>query len=89
MSFVSVNKSSVLVAKIMSDTATAKCEEAMTKLDKIREEKCIETTTHKLLDEVLPSKEETEKVLKGAEKKRKTKSGDEKRLQEEKKLKRK
>ena len=73
----------------MLDTAPAKHEEAMTKLDKIREEqKCIEATTHKLLDEVLPSKE-TEKVLKGAEKKRKTKSRDEKRLREEKKLKRK
>ena len=62
----------------------------MTKLDKIRQEqKCIETTTHKPLDEVLQSKEETEKVLKGAEKKRKTKSGDENRIRGEKKLKKK
>ena len=53
---------------MMLDTATAKCEEAVTKLDKISEEqKCIETTTHKLLDEVFPSKEETEKVLKELE----------------------
>ena len=54
LSFTCVNKSSVSDAKMMLDTSTAKCEEAMTKLDKIREEqKCIETTTHKLLDEVL------------------------------------
>ena len=53
---------------MMLETATAKCEEAMTKLDKIREEqKCIETTTHKVLDDILPSKEETGKVLKGVE----------------------
>ena len=45
--------------------------------------------TYKLLVEVLPSKEETEKVLKRAEKKRKTKSGDEKVLRGERKLKRK
>ena len=84
MSFASVNKSSVSVAKMMLDTATAKCEGAMAKLDKIREEqKGIETTSHKLLDEVLPSKEETEKVLKGAEKKRKTKGEDEKRSSRE------
>ena len=43
---------------MMLDTATTKCENAMTKLDKIREEqKSLETTTHKLLDEVLPSTE--------------------------------
>ena len=41
---------------MMLDTATTKHENAMTKLDKIREEqKSLETTTHKLLDEVLPS----------------------------------
>ena len=43
---------------MMLDTATTKHENAMTKLDKIREEqKSLETTTHKLLDEVLPSTE--------------------------------
>ena len=64
-SLASVDNSSVSVAKMMLDTATAKHEEAMTKLVKIKEEqKCIETTTHKLLDDILPSKEETEKVLK-------------------------
>ena len=53
-----VNKSSLTVAKMMLDTATIKHENAMTKLDKIREEqKSLETTIHKLLDEVLPSTE--------------------------------
>ena len=42
----------------MLETATTKHEEAMSKLDKIRQkQKNIETTTHKLFDEVLPSKE--------------------------------
>ena len=59
---------------MMLDTATAKHEEGMTKLDKIREvQKCIETTTHKLLDEVLSSKEETEKVLKELKRREKLK----------------
>ena len=36
LSFASVNKTSVSVARMMLDTATTKCEEAITKLDKIR-----------------------------------------------------
>ena len=55
-----VNKSSLSVANMMLETATTKHEEAMNKLDKIREkQKNIETTTHGLLDEVLPSKKVT------------------------------
>ena len=51
---------------MMLDTATTKHENAMTKLDKIREEqKSHETTTHKLLDEVLPSTEVAAKRRKG------------------------
>ena len=66
LSATSVNKSSVTVAKMMLDTATTKHENAMTKLDKIREEqKSLETTTHKLLDEVLPSTEVAAKKRKG------------------------
>ena len=38
LSFASVSKSIVSIAKMMLGTATAECEEIMTKLDKIREE---------------------------------------------------
>ena len=52
----------------------------MKKLDKIREkQKNIETTTHKLLDEVLPSKE-SNKGPKEAKMKRKSMRPEEKRL---------
>ena len=60
----------------MLEKANAAHVEALKKLDKIREkQKKIGTTTHKLLDEVLPSTSGSEKV---SGKKRKEKSGDEK-----------
>ena len=54
----SVNKTSVSAAKMILDTAREKNEQAMSKLDKIRSaQKSLGSTTHKLLNEVLPSKQ--------------------------------
>ena len=63
---------------MMLGTATTKQNEAMEKLDKIQEQrKSFRATTHKLLDEILPSKQvipkkitsQTEKGVKKAKKK--------------------
>lgn len=64
----SVNKTSVSAAKMMLDTATEKREQATSKLDKIRAaQKSLGSTTHKLLNEVLPSKQGGSKKRKGLE----------------------
>ena len=64
----------------MLEKANTAHAEALKNLDKIREkQKKIGTTTHILLDELLPSTSGCEKVLKGSGKKRKEKSGEWKR----------
>ena len=58
LSVSSVNKTSVSAAKMILDTAREKHGQAMSKLDKIRSaQKSLGSTTHKLLNEVLPSKQ--------------------------------
>ena len=53
-----ISKSSITAAKMMLETATTKQKEAMEKLDKIQEQrKSFRATNHKLLDEILPSKQ--------------------------------
>ena len=57
-----ISKSSVAAAKMMLETATAKQKEAMAKLDQIQEQrKAFRAKTHRLLDEILPSKQVTQK----------------------------
>ena len=72
-----ISKSSITAAKMMLETATTKQKEAMEKLDKIQEQrKSFRATTHKLLDDMLPSKQvipkkrtsQTEKGIKKARK---------------------
>ena len=75
----SLNKNSIAVAQMMLETAKAKCTEIMDHLADIRQkQKSLEKTTHKLLDQALPSKESDNKKRKseGEEKsgKRKLKS---------------
>ena len=75
----SVDKGSIRAGKMMLEKANTAHVEALKKLDKVREkQKKIGTTTHKLLDEVLPTTSGSERVSKGLGKKRKEKSGDEK-----------
>ena len=75
----SVDKGSIRAGKMMLEKANTAHAEALKKLDKVREkQKKIGTTTHKLLDEVLPTTSGSERVSKGLGKKRKEKSGDEK-----------
>ena len=53
-----INTSSITAAKIMLETASVKREEAMDELDEIRKRrKSLDESTHKLLDQALPSKE--------------------------------
>ena len=74
----SVDRNTIRVAKMMLQSATEAQQEARIKLDKIREkQKQVETKTHKLLDEVLPSTSKGGSTLKGSGK-RKAKGEDEK-----------
>ena len=61
----SLNKNSIAVAQMMLETAKAKCTEIMDHLADIRQkQKSLEKTTHKLLDQALPSKESDNKKRK-------------------------
>ena len=55
-----INTKSITAAKMMLETASVKREEAMDELDEIRKRReslILEKSTHKLLDQALPSKE--------------------------------
>ena len=53
-----INTNSITAAKMMLETASVKREEAMDELDEIRKRrKSLDKSTHKLLDQALPSKE--------------------------------
>ena len=53
-----INTNSITAAKMMLETASVKREEAMDELDEIRKRrKSLNKSTHKLLDQALPSKE--------------------------------
>ena len=53
-----INTNSITAAKMMLETASVKREEAMNELDEIRKRrKSLDKSTHKLLDQALPSKE--------------------------------
>ena len=53
-----INTNSITAAKMMVETASVKREEAMDELDEIRKRrKSLDKSTHKLLDQALPSKE--------------------------------
>ena len=53
-----INTNSITAAKMMLETASVKREEAMDELDEIRKRrKSLVKSTHKLLDQALPSKE--------------------------------
>ena len=53
-----INTNSITPAKMMLETASVKREEAMDELDEIRKRrKSLDKSTHKLLDQALPSKE--------------------------------
>ena len=61
----SLNKNSIAVAQMMLERAKAKCTEIMDHLVDIRQkQKSVEKTTHKLLDQALPSKESDNKKRK-------------------------
>ena len=52
------NTNSITAAKMMLETASVKREEAMDELDEIRKRrKSLDKSTHKLIDQALPSKE--------------------------------
>ena len=58
----SLNKNSIAVAQVMLETAKAKHTEIMDHLADIKQkQKSLEKTTHKLLDQALPSKESDNK----------------------------
>ena len=53
-----INTNSITAAKMMLETASVKREEARDELDEIRKRrKSLDKSTHKLLDQALPSKE--------------------------------
>ena len=53
-----INTNSITAAKMMLETASVKREEAMDELDEIRKRrKSLDKSTHKLLDQTLPSEE--------------------------------
>ena len=61
----SVDRNTIRVAKMMLESATESQQKARIKLDKIREkQKQVETKTHKLLDQVLPSASKGGSILK-------------------------
>ena len=71
---VAINTNSITAAKMMLETASVKREEAMDELDKIRKRrKSLDKSTHKLLDQALPSKEtsKSERKLESEEKSQK------------------
>ena len=58
----SVNKQSISVASMMLDTAKTKREQAMQRLDKVREKrKSLDSKRHKLLEKAIPSTKTTKK----------------------------
>ena len=69
-----INTNSITAAKMMLETASVKREEAMDELDEIRKRrKSLDKSTHKLLDQALPSKEtsKSKRKLESEEKSRK------------------
>ena len=65
-----LNINSIAAAKMMLETANNKRKETMEKLDEIRrKQKSLDQTTHKLLDQAIPSKDSSQNN-------RKSESGD-------------
>ena len=60
-----LNINSITAAKMMLEIANNKRKDAMEKLDEIRrKQKLLDQTTHKLLDQALPSKHSSQKKSK-------------------------